>query len=195
VCLTPCRPGDNSVWSTVSSDGVNWHDPQPLKIRFPDRSRAADAASAVFSDAGPTGTSWRLHVSVARGNIGALYLVYVNRNREALQTAVRDFTDPSRFAQNPSEIYINGTWYMFFNRTNSVGGYDIYYTTSLDDQHWRFAIPLILSNSASACSNTTPGGLVTGSRIFNLYYSIVAKSSQCDMAANHTITVRSYSLR
>ena len=197
ICLNPCGTGAGvqQIWSMTSPDGVNWDYPIQLNITFTDGSSDPIAANAVASSNGPAGTVWRVQTGVLSGATNKIYLVYVDGNRVPIGNATAVLTSSGALAQNPSRIYVGGQWYMFYNRENAYSGYDVWYTTSSNDQSWSGETPLIVANNAPICAVQTPQALATGANTFNLYMGFAnAVGSGCGFTAHGSIGSWGYSI-
>lgn len=195
VCVYPCNAADNQIWSMVSSDGVNWDYPIKLALNFQDNSGGPIAANVVQSTNGPAGTFWRVQTGVSVGSGNSIYLIHVSGDRVALDNPTKVFTSSSGLAQNPSRIYVDGKYYMFFNSANTYGGYNVNYVTSSDDETWGGETVLIAVNNSPICAAQTPQALATGMSTFNLYMSwSLSSSGTCNFAANSNVVLWQWSI-
>ncbi len=199
VCVNPCEQQHNQVWSSVSSDGINWHTHIPLL-----QSGSGPAEPSAIIDPQGDGTFWKVYY-LDRFDPLRVKMVRVNGNRNGFAVQVV-YTYPRQPVDinviSSAEVRpINGKWQLFFNAFQGPAGnpggvplmrVDLYKVESFSNESWGSnPYEVLISNGGPThCATTTPGVLPAGGTDYHLYFGLVPRNADgtcMDLSTHNSI--------
>jgi hypothetical protein len=146
ICINTCHQADNQIWSSVSTDGINWKFNQTLLAGSPGPSEP----SAVVEAPQLNGGFWKVYYE-DRLDQPKIKMVSVDGNRHAVSGSVLVvYTLPPNVGvgvsiANPEVKLVNGTWQLFFNAYLPTEA-DIYKVESTSNASWPSSYEILIQN-------------------------------------------------
>lgn len=183
VCMNPCNPSDNQIWSSTSADGVNWENHQMLLAGPP-----GPAEPSIIIDPEPDGTFWKVYY-VDRLEPTKVKVARVDGNRNATSVQiVYTFPGETQSISGPEVRAFNGKWHLFFN-VFFADRVDIYKVESTSNTTWPSTFEIVIQNSGPLfCGTLTPSILPAGGAQYDLYYGLTPRpASGCDLTQQQSV--------
>lgn len=182
-----CDPqAGNQVWSSVSSDGINWVGHKMLLS-----SGLGSSEPSAIIDQQPDGTFWKVYYE-DRLDPGSIKMAKVDGNRNAIAASVV-YTGTETVA-NPEVRYFNGEWHLFFNvYTGVLNGYplrgDIKKATGATNTNFYNAQTVVANSGSPFCATIGPGVEPVSGNTYDLYFGLNATQPDgtCDFTKNTSI--------
>lgn len=182
-----CDPqAGNQVWSSVSSNGIQWSGHKVLLS-----SGLGSAEPSAIIDQQADGSFWKVYYE-DRLHAGVIKVAKVDGNRNAISTAIV-YTSNETMA-NPEVQYFNGQWHLFFNvYTGSFNGYplrgDIKKAIGATNTSFYNAQTLIANSGAPFCATIGPGITPVSGNTYDLYFGLnpTQPNGTCDFTKNTAI--------
>jgi len=194
VCVNTCTNNtDNQIWSSISTDGINWVIHAPLI-----ESNGASTPSSIVSKKS-NGSVWTVYYSNTseNGNLPThVFSADVDGNRKIINhdAVVYTYNADDGILANPEVRQIGNDWDLFFNVYHTVPGAshataDIYVSTANTNRYWEStsAHSMIANNpSGSVCLTLSPGVIpVNKTGKFLMYFGqgqYVSGSRSCNFS-------------